>query len=67
MGDSSKSGRGLIFCTNSFTLKEVILLTNILKIKYDIHSSIHYNISISPYDVLKKKLKYLVFISMEII
>lgn len=58
MGDGSKSGKGVIICTDSFTLKEVIFLMNILKIKYDIDSSIHYNTSISPYDILKiKKIK----------
>lgn len=55
MGDGSKSGKGIILCTDSFSLKEVVLLMNILLIKYDIYSTINYNISISPYDKLKEK------------
>jgi TRAP-type mannitol/chloroaromatic compound transport system permease small subunit len=55
MGDGSKSGKGIIICTDSFTLKEVVILMNILLIKYNIHSTINYNTSISPYDLLKEK------------
>jgi len=55
MGDGSKRGRGIIICTNSFTIKEVVYLMNILKIKYNIDSRIYYNRSISPYDILKRK------------
>jgi TRAP-type mannitol/chloroaromatic compound transport system permease small subunit len=55
MGDGSKSGKGIILCTDSFTLKEVVTLMNILLIKYNIYSTINYNTSISPYDKLKKK------------
>jgi len=55
MGDGSKSRKGIILCTDSFTLKEVVLLMNILLIKYNIYSTINYNTSISPYDLLKEK------------
>jgi TRAP-type mannitol/chloroaromatic compound transport system permease small subunit len=55
MGDGSKSGKGIILCTDSFSLKEVVILMNILLIKYNIYSTINYNTSISPYDILKEK------------
>lgn len=55
MGDGSKMGKGIILCTDSFTTQEVVVLMNILLIKYDITSTIFYNTSISPYDILKKK------------
>jgi hypothetical protein len=48
MGNGSKSRYGLILCTDSYSLKEIIILMNILKIKFNIDSSIHYHISISP-------------------
>ena len=53
MGDGSKMGKGIIICTDSFTLKEIILLMNILKIKFDIDSSIHFRNSISPNNINK--------------
>jgi hypothetical protein len=42
MGDGQyvKSG-GLLLCTDSFTLKEVVLLINVLIIKYDFKCSLH--------------------------
>lgn len=48
MGDGSKSHKGIILCTDSYSIKEVIILINILKIKFNIDSSIHYHTSISP-------------------
>jgi hypothetical protein len=53
MGDGSKSSGGVIVCTDSYTIKEVIFLMNILKIKYDVNSTIYYITSISPTDLLK--------------
>lgn len=41
MGDGSKRNKGITLCTDSFSYKEVIILMNILKIKFDINSSIH--------------------------
>jgi hypothetical protein len=55
MGDGSKSGKGIILCTDSFSVEEVVLLMNILLIKYGIFSTINYNTSISPCDKLKEK------------
>jgi hypothetical protein len=42
MGDGNyRKGGGLTLCTDSFTLKEVILLMNVLIIKYDLKCSLH--------------------------
>lgn len=40
MGDGSKLNKGLILCTDSYTVQEVLKLMNVLKIKYDIDSTI---------------------------
>jgi len=56
MGDGSKRSNGIILCTDSYLLKEIIILINILKIKFNIDSSIHYHTSISPSNkIIKKK------------
>lgn len=54
MGDGSKSKNGLILCTDSFSLKEVILLMNILKLKFDIDSTIQYR---QNYYIQDRKMK----------
>lgn len=41
MGDGAKRNKGLVLCTDNFTLKEVILLMNILIIKFDLYCTIH--------------------------
>lgn len=41
MGDGSKKNKGITLCTDSFSFKEVVLLMNILRIKFDINSTIH--------------------------
>jgi hypothetical protein len=43
MGDGAKRNKGVILCTDSFSLKEIILLINILKIKFDLDCTIHYD------------------------
>jgi hypothetical protein len=40
MGDGAIKNKGLVLCTDSFTLQEVIKLRNVLDIKYDIDSTI---------------------------
>jgi hypothetical protein len=40
MGDGSKRAKGLVLCTDNFTLQEVVLLVNILIIKFDINPTI---------------------------
>lgn len=41
MCDGSKRNKGITLCTDSFSFKEVVILMNILIIKYNIKSSIH--------------------------
>lgn len=41
MGDGSKKNKGIVLCTDSFSYKEVVILMNILKIRYDINTSIY--------------------------
>jgi hypothetical protein len=43
MGDGAKRNKGIILCTDCFTIKEVVILMNILLIKFDIKSTIHYD------------------------
>ena len=41
MSDGAKKNKGLILCTDNFSWQEVVLLMNILKIKFDINSKIY--------------------------
>lgn len=41
MGDGSKRNKGIILCTDGFTMKEIVMLMNMLKIKLDINTTIH--------------------------
>jgi hypothetical protein len=40
MGDGAKAGKGLILCTDSFSLQDVVRLMNVLIIKYNLKCSI---------------------------
>ena len=40
MGDGAILNKGLVLCTDSYTLQEVVTLVNVLKIKYDINCTI---------------------------
>jgi len=42
-GDGARRNKGIILCTDCFSIKEVVLLMNILNIKFNINSSIHYD------------------------
>jgi LAGLIDADG DNA endonuclease family len=42
MGDGSYNGKGLVLCTDSFKIKEVVLLINVLMIRYNINCTITY-------------------------
>ena len=42
-GDGAKRNKGIILCTDCFSVKEVVLLMNILLIKFDIISRIHFD------------------------
>lgn len=52
MGDGSKRNKGITLCTDCFSLKEIILLMNMLYIKFNINTSIH-----------KEKDKYRIYIN----
>ena len=41
MGDGAKRNNGIVLCTQGFSFPEVVTLMNILKIKFDINSTIH--------------------------
>jgi hypothetical protein len=41
MGDGAQKNKGITLCTDNFSFQDVILLMNILKIKYDINTTIH--------------------------
>lgn len=43
MCDGVSTQYGLLLCTDCFTVKEVVILMNILIIKYDLDCTIHYN------------------------
>ena len=42
MSDGVSNQYGLTICTDCFTIKDVVILMNILKIRYDLNCSIHY-------------------------
>jgi len=42
-GDGAKRNKGIILCTDCFSIKEVILLMNIFLIKFNIKSTIHFD------------------------
>ena len=54
MGDGSKRAKGLVLCTDNFSLQEVVLLTNILILKFDINPTIQ-----------KEKNKFRIYINGE--
>nr|YP_010714067.1 hypothetical protein P2X57_mgp35 [Fuscoporia gilva]WDD39630.1 hypothetical protein [Fuscoporia gilva] len=43
MGDGARRNKGVLLCTDCFTVNEVVLLMNILLIKYNIKSTIHFD------------------------
>ena len=63
MGDGSKRNKGITLCTNSFSFKDVVNLINILKIKFNINSTIHME-KLKPRIYINKKelLKIIPFI-----
>lgn len=60
MGDGAKRNKGIILCTDCFNIKEVVLLMNILLIKYDIKSTIHYDNNRPRIFINKKELKKII-------
>lgn len=41
MGDGAKRNKGIVLCTDSYSVQEIVLLMNILKIKFDLNTTIH--------------------------
>lgn len=67
-GDGSKQDKGIYLNTLSFTLEEVVLLINILIIKFDIQPTLHKkkadtSIYTKPSNSYKSKMSYRIFIS----
>ncbi len=59
-GDGSKRNQGITLCTDNFSLQDIILLINILIIKFDINPTLHkeknyYRIYINKNDLIKIK------------
>ena len=48
MGDGATKRHGLILCTDSYTISEVVRLMNVLMIKYGLDCTFHFNNS-TPY------------------
>jgi hypothetical protein len=58
MGDGSKRAKGLILCTDNFNLQDVVLLINILIIRFNINPTIqkekdNFRIYINGKDLIK--------------
>jgi hypothetical protein len=48
MGDGSKRNEGIILCTDNFTVEEVVLLMNMLMLKFNVNPTIHKEKSVHP-------------------
>lgn len=48
LGDDTYNGITLLLCTDCYSIKEIVLLINVLIIKYDIHCTIRYYNNIYP-------------------
>lgn len=59
MGDGSVRNEGLTLCTESFTLSDVIRLMNVLRIKYLLDCSVHYNLGKPRIYILKSEMSKL--------
>ena len=40
MGDGAKRNKGLVLCTDSFSISDVVRLSNVLRIKYGLNTTI---------------------------
>lgn len=59
-GDGAKKNKGITLCTDNFSLQEVVLLINILILKFNINPTIHkekkfFRIYINKIDLIKIK------------
>lgn len=41
MGDGAKRNKGIILCTDSYSIQDIVLLMNILKINFNLNTKIH--------------------------
>lgn len=48
MGDGSKHKKGLLLCTNSYKIEEVIMLMNVLIIRYRLNCTLRFHSSGGP-------------------
>lgn len=72
MGKGSKRNKGIILFTDSFSIKEIIILMNILNIKFNINSNIHIDngkprIYIKKRNILKIRTKLLPHFSKDLL
>lgn len=63
MGDGLKLKNGLVLCTDSFSIKEIVILMNILRLKYDIEPMIKDHVSNLDIKKENKSIKKRIFIS----
>lgn len=55
MGDGSSRTTGLVLCTDSYTTQEVVLLMNVLKIKYNLNCTLRYHKQGHPRIYIRKQ------------
>lgn len=55
-GDGARRNKGIVLCTDCFTIKEIVLLMNILNIKFNIKSTIHFDNKKARIFINKKEL-----------
>ena len=48
MGDHSTERHGLIICTDSYSVKDIVRLINVLIIRYRLNCTLHYHSSTQP-------------------
>lgn len=57
MCDGSKNAAGLVFCTDSYTVMDVVKLRNVLLIKWNIRSTLNYSAGKPRIQVSNKELR----------
>jgi LAGLIDADG DNA endonuclease family len=55
-GDGARRNKGVVLCTDCFSIKEIVLLMNILNIKFNINSTIHFDNNKARIFINKKEL-----------
>jgi hypothetical protein len=59
MGDGSVQRHGLIICTNSFSVQDVVRLMNVLMIRYELKCTMH----VKRRQGSAQKIEFLIYIS----